>query len=124
MYGDTEVMRRRAAQLREQAADLRTLADRLVAQTDAAGWEGRAAEALRVRIRERAGRLRTAAARHDAAAESLGTHLLEVERLQDLIAAQEEQAADLDPATFTAPPPGHRSWLTTALPERTAGDRA
>lgn len=124
MYGDTEVMRRRAGQLREQAVDLRALADRLVAQTDAAGWSGRAAEGLRVRIRERAGRLRTSAARHEAAAESLDAHLLEVDRLKELIATHEEQAADLDPATFAAPPPGHRGWLTAALPERTGGDRS
>ena len=35
MYGDTDVIRRRAAELREQGVDLRGLADRLVARTDA-----------------------------------------------------------------------------------------
>ena len=34
MYGDTEVMRRRAAQLCEQGVGLRALADQLVARTE------------------------------------------------------------------------------------------
>lgn len=122
MYGDTEVMRRRAGQLREQGVDLRALADRLVAQTEAAGWTGRAGDALRERIRDRAARLHRAAARHEAAAESLERHLHEVDRLKELIAETEARAADLDPATFSAPPPGHRGWLRTTLPEPSRSD--
>ena len=47
MYGDSEVVRRRASQLREQGADVRALADQLVAQTESLGWTGRAAESMR-----------------------------------------------------------------------------
>jgi len=122
MYGDTEVMRRRAGQLREQGVDLRALADRLVAQTEAVGWSGRAGEALRERIRDRATHLRRAAARHEAAAEALERHLLEVGRLQERIADAEERASGLDPATFAAPPSGHRGWLQVALPEPSRSD--
>ena len=135
MYGDTDVMRRRAAQLREQGVDLRALADRLVARTEALGWTGRAADALRERIRDRAAHLRETAARHDTAADSLERHLLEVERLQDAIAGLECRATHLvadartrrarvetpDPAdqtlaAFTPPPSGHRDWLGVNLP--------
>lgn len=122
MYGDTEVMRRRAGQLREQCVDLRALADRLVAHTEAVAWPGRAGDALRERIRDRATHLHHAAARHEAAAESLERHLQEVERLKERIAEAEEQAAGLDPATFAAPPPGHRGWLDAALPEPSRSD--
>ncbi|MEI5676437.1 MULTISPECIES: hypothetical protein [Nocardioides] len=122
MYGDTEVMRRRAGQLREQAVDLRSLADRVVAQTEAVAWSGRAADSLRERVRDRATHLRRSAARHEAAAESLERHLLEVDRLKELIAESEQQATRLDPDSFAAPPPGHRGWLSTALPGRAGGD--
>jgi chromosome segregation ATPase len=122
MYGDTEVMRRRAGQLREQGVDLRALADRLVAQTEGVGWTGRAGDALRERIRDRAAELNRAAARHEAAAESLERHLHEVDRLKEQIAEAEEQAAGLDPTTFAAPPPGHRGWLRAALPEPSRSD--
>jgi uncharacterized protein YukE len=122
MYGDTEVMRRRAGQLREQAVDLRALADRLVAQTEGVGWAGRAGDALRERIRDRAAQLNRAAARHEAAAESLEHHLQEVDRLKELIAEAEQQAAGLDPASFAAPPPGHRGWLRVALSEPSRSD--
>lgn len=95
MYGDTDVMRRRAAQLREQGGDIRALADQLVARTESLGWTGRAADSLRERIRERAAHLREAAARHDTAADSLERHLLEVERLEDVIAGLERRATHL-----------------------------
>ena len=121
MYGDTEVMRRRAGQLREQGVDLRALADRLVAQTESVGWTGRAADSLRERIRDRAAQLGRSAARHEAAAESLERHLQEVDRLKELIAESEVQAARLDPASFAAPPPGHRGWLSAALPGPRSG---
>ena len=124
MYGDTEVMRRRAGQLREQAVDLRALADRMVAQTESVPWSGRAAEALRSRIRDRAVHLSRAAARHESAAETLERHAGEVGRLQERIAEQESAAAHLDPASFTAPPPGHRAWLEVQLPARQASEGA
>jgi hypothetical protein len=120
MYGDTEVMRRRAAQLREQGVDIRTMADRIVAQTEGIGWTGRAAESLSHRMRERATHLRDVAARHDGAAESLEAHLLEVERLKDAIAGTERKAAalvaDAPRDDFTPPPPGHKDWLAVELP--------
>ena len=65
MYGDTGVMRKRAAQLREQAGDIRSLADHLVAQTEGVAWTGRAADAMRERVRDRAAQLREVAAAHD-----------------------------------------------------------
>lgn len=126
MYGDTDVMRKRGAELREQSVDLRALADRLVARTEGVGWTGRAADALTVRIRERAAHLRDVAARHDTAADSLDAHVLEVDRLKDVIAAAERRAARIaedapgEPAdaaaAFVPPPPGHRDWLTVDLP--------
>jgi septal ring factor EnvC (AmiA/AmiB activator) len=122
MYGDTDAMRRRAGQLREQGAEVRALADRLVAQVDALDWSGRAAVALRARVRERAGLLRSCAGQHENAAESLERHLAEVDRLKDSIAGIERRAGSLvaeDPALrdrFTPPPPGHKAWLTISLP--------
>lgn len=122
MYGDTDVMRRRAAQLREQGDDIRAVADQLVAQTESIGWTGRAAAALRERVRDRAAHLRAAAARHDGAADSLEKHLLEVDRLKDAIADLERHAgvlaADEVAASFAPPPPGHKDWLTVSLPGR------
>jgi hypothetical protein len=118
VYGDPDVMRKRAAELREQGADLRALADRLVARTEGVGWTGRAADALAVRIRDRAAHLRDVATRHETAADSLERHLLEVERLQDAIGEAERRAARLaaDGVSFSPPPPGHRDWLTVDLP--------
>src|SRR6478609_4590672 len=95
MYGETEVMRRRSGELREQGVDLRALADRLVAQTESAGWTGRAAAALAERIRERARRLRDLAGRHDTAADSLDAHVAEVDGLKDSIADIERKADSL-----------------------------
>lgn len=145
MYGETDVMRKRSAELREQGVDLRALADRLVAQTESAGWTGRAAAALDERIRERAARLRDLARRHDTAADSLDAHVVEVDRLKDAIAGIERKAgslvadartriarADTDEhahdlriapapedalvAAFIPPPVGHRDWLSVELP--------
>src|SRR6478735_3111089 len=113
MYGDTDVMRRHAARLREQGVDLRAMADRLVAQTESAAWSGRAADALAERIRERATHLRDVAARHDGAAESMEAHVLEVDRLKEAIADAERRAGADDP-----PPSGHKDWLTLDLPGR------
>lgn len=95
MYGDTEVMRRRAGQLRDQGTDVRALADQLVAQTDALGWTGRAAESMRQRVQERATHLRSAAAQHETAADSLDRHVHEVEGSQDAIAGAERKASAL-----------------------------
>ena len=118
MYGDTDLMRKRAAELREQGIDLRALAEQLVARTEGVGWTGRAADALAVRIRDRAAHLRDVAARHDTAAESLDAHLLEVDRLKDAISAAERRARRLteDGASFAPPPPGHKDWLAVDLP--------
>ena len=95
MYGDTSVMRRRAGELRDQGADIAMNADQLVAQSDAIAWSGRAADAMRARVRERATHLRDAADLHDTAAESLTRHLGEVDRIKDSIAAVEQRAESL-----------------------------
>ncbi len=138
MYGDPGALRRRVDQLREQAVDVRALADELVARTEATGWEGRAAESLRVRVGERAHHLRVAASRHETAADSLERHVQEVSSLQEQVAAVERRAGDLvadartrvaglpdlvepdaDDVTllaFEPPPSGHRDWLTVELP--------
>ncbi len=115
MYGDTVVMRRRAGQLREQGADIRAAADRLVARSEAVPWHGRAADAMRERVKERATHLRAAAHAHDTAAESLERHLVEVDRLKDAVADAERRVRphdDTHPATATWPPSGHADWLT------------
>ena len=154
MYGDTEVLRRRVDDLRAQAVDVRDLADRLVAQTEAIGWTGRAADSMRVRVTERALHLRRAAAQHEAAADALDAHRREVEALQEAIAAVERRAGDLvaeartrvaalehrnddagdvrvepDPddvvlCSFEPPPSGHRDWLHVGLPGLHTGARA
>lgn len=144
MYGDTGVMRRRAGQLREQGGDIRRQADQLVSQMDAIAWSGRAADAMRERIRDRASQLRDVASRHDRAAESLERHQHEVESLKERIATAQHRAENLaadaqerldrlaaddrdgvhrEPvdadrvlAGFAPPPPGHKDWLTVELP--------
>lgn len=145
MYGDTGVMRRRAAQLREQGGDIRLRADQLVSQMEAIAWTGRASEAMRERIRERASHLRVVADRHETAAESLERHLQEVESLKGQIATTQHRAETLssdaetrlaqltshdDPdgirreptdedralTSFTPPPSGHKDWLDVELP--------
>ena len=138
MYGETDVMRRRVGQLREQSADIRQLADQLVGQTDGIAWTGRAADAMRDRARERATALRECAQRYDAAADALDRHADDVDHLKDAIALRERKTAalvadaqgrtadpdsDRSPAdedrvltAFTPPPPGHRDWLTVELP--------
>lgn len=138
MYGDPGALRRRVDQLREQAVDVRALADELVSRTEATGWEGRAAESLRVRVGERAHHLRVAATRHETAADSLERHLHEVGALQEHIADIERRSADLvadartrvarlpdrvEPDTddvallaFDPPATGHRDWLAVELP--------
>ena len=95
MYGDTSVMRRRAGELRDQGSDIAMTADHLVAQSDAITWSGRAADAMRARVRERATHLREAADLHETAAESLARHLGEVDRLKESIAGVEQRAESL-----------------------------
>ncbi|WP_300406006.1 hypothetical protein [Nocardioides sp.] len=95
MYGDPDVLRSQVDDLREQALDVRSLADQLVARTEGLGWSGRAAEAMRLRVTERAGHLRAAAAEHDAAADALLAHAQEVARLQEAIQDVEQRVHDL-----------------------------
>ncbi|MGH3347302.1 MAG: hypothetical protein ACRDO4_09990 [Nocardioides sp.] len=145
MYGDTAVMRKHAAALRDQGADIRAMADHLVGQAEQIGWAGRAAAAMRERVRERAAHLRGCASSHEGAADALEQHLHDVERSKDAIAEVERKAGSLvadaqtrvarvdaydDPegverrasdedralAAFTPPPSGHRDWLTIDLP--------
>ncbi len=126
MYGDTTVIRRRAAELRERADEIRAEADRLVARTDAAGWLGRAGDALRVRVRERALALRRSAGRHDDAAEALDRHAHEVERLQRLIEEVEHRVRRLVESADSwatkwlhhaeAPVSGSLGWLHVEVP--------
>ena len=138
MYGDTAAGRKRAAQLREQGGDIRTLATRLVSQAESVPWHGKAADAMRERIKERAAHLRSAAAQHETAAESLGKHLTEVDSLKEAIEVRAHKAtalvedartrasqapegtppdeADSRLLAFDPPPPGHQDWLTVELP--------
>jgi hypothetical protein len=146
MYGDADVMRKRVDQLREQAVDLRELADVLVAQTEGLGWTGRAAESMHERVRDRASRLRAVAAQHETAADSLDRHAQEIGTIKDAIVdverratalvgdartrvARVEAANDAEPdvrrvpdaddqalAGFSPPPSGHKDWLTVSLP--------
>ena len=95
MYGDTAAGRRRVAQLREQGGDIRALAARLVSQAEAAPWHGRAADAMRERITDRANHLRAAAAHHDTAADSLARHLGEVDSLKEAIDIRSHKATTL-----------------------------
>lgn len=142
MYGDTAAGRKRVAQLREQGGDIRALAARLVAQAEAVPWRGKAADAMRERIKERASHLRTAAAHHETAADSLARHLAEVDTLKEAIdqrahkatalvedartrashsggsdrAPGEPDSTDAALLAFDPPPAGHKDWLTITLP--------
>ena len=95
MYGDTAASRKRVAQLREQSGDIRAAADRLVAQAESVPWHGRAAEAMRTRIKERANQLRVAAGHHETAADSLARHLTEVDTRKDAIESIRHKADSL-----------------------------
>lgn len=120
MYGDTDVMRKQSGRLREQGTEIRALADQLVAQVEAVSWPGRAGDSMRERIRDRATKLREAAARHDRAADTLDTHVQLVDGLKDSIAETERRATALldDGALprFEPPAPGHKDWLAVTLP--------
>lgn len=119
MYGDTDVIRHRVDRLREQAGDIRASADQLVARSESVAWTGRAADAMRSRIKERAVSLRGVAERHETAADALERHLLEVDRLVEAIATTEKRAAamiaDGTLTDFTPPQPGHKDWLEVEL---------
>ena len=145
MYGDVAAMRKRVGQLREQGVDVRSMADRLVAQADAVDWHGRAADSMRTRMRDRAAHLRDCAHQHDNAADALDRHLNEIARTKDAISETEQKVASLmgdartrvvaveshdDPdgvrreaapgdrqlISFVPPPSGHKDWLTLELP--------
>lgn len=146
MYGDSEIIRRRASQLRDQGADVRALADELVARIEGLGWTGRAADAMRERVTDRASHLRLAAERHTGAADALAAHAESVDAVREEIAgtaarvgalvadarariaaiAARNEAGDgpqvaPDPldetlAAFTPPPAGHRDWLAVDIP--------
>lgn len=140
MYGDTGVIRRLAQQMSEQGTEIRRDADELVSASQLVVWQGRAAQAMRERMTERAVALRTTADEHDDAARALRHHADEVDRLKDLIreianrvrgliegarsrlADLADRALDLvkmvtpDPidemlSTFQPPPEGHKDWL-------------
>lgn len=141
MYGDSAASRLRIKQLREQSGDIRAAADRLVSQSESVPWRGRAAEAMRVRIKERAQQLRVAAAHHETAADSLARHVFEVEARKEAIAAAQAKATsltldaaarltvldaaveprepddeDVTLAAFVPLPAGHKDWLSVELP--------
>lgn len=140
MYGDTGVIRRLATQMSDQGTEIRSDADQLVKASQLVVWEGRAAEAMRERMAERAAALRKTADEHDDAAQALRHHADEVDRLKELIreiatrvrgliegaksrlADLADKAIDLiktvtpDPidemlSSFQPPPEGHKDWL-------------
>lgn len=120
MYGDTEVMRKHVARLREQGQDIRALAEQLVAQAEAVTWSGVAGDAMRERVREQATRLREVAERHESAAHALDAHGQLVDELKDAIAEAERRASalldDAELAQLEPPAPGHKDWLALTLP--------
>ncbi|MCW2845801.1 MAG: hypothetical protein JWN22_3717 [Nocardioides sp.] len=145
MYGDTTVIRGLARDLREQAADIRSEADRLVGQCENVHWKGLAADAMRRRTRDRASALRRSATLHEDAADALDHHAHEVDRLKDLIASIErkvhslidgarDRLADIGHGImdglrhvlpdagdelldrFVPPPPGSKDWLDVDVP--------
>jgi hypothetical protein len=93
VYGDSDVIRKRVDQLRDQAADVRALADQLVARTERLGWTGRAADAMQARVADRATHLWGVADRHDRGADALDRHAAAVDRATDEIAELERRAA-------------------------------
>ena len=118
MYGDSAASRKRVAQLREQGGDIRAMADRLVAQAESVPWTGRAAESMRTRIKERASHLRLAAGHHDAAADSLARHAVEVDALKDAIEtiAHKADALTSDARTRACPRPTPRASRAARTP--------
>ncbi|MCL2542505.1 MAG: hypothetical protein FWE71_08620 [Nocardioidaceae bacterium] len=95
MYGDSPQIKRRTDQLREQGVELHALADRLVAQTEAVGWRGRAAAALHGRIGERAATLRDLGELHQSASDALASHRHAVDEAKERIAEVQQRAERL-----------------------------
>jgi len=89
MYGDTRAIRRLAHDLRDQGDDIRTQADRLVAEAEATPWRGQAAVAMRASAAAHAGELRRTARWHDEAAAAVLDHAAQVDRTKALIASIE-----------------------------------
>jgi hypothetical protein len=138
MYGDTEAIRGLARTMRGQGRELRAEAEHLRSRAEATAWEGLAADAMRLRVRQQTGALHHTADLADEAARALDRHADEVDRLKALIAAIEATVHRLvaaakerlgglldhvlpDPvdellARFVPPPSGHRDWLSVELP--------
>ena len=116
MYGETDVVRKHAGRLRDQGEDIRALAERLVSHAESLHWSGRAADAMRERVRERAVRLREAAARHDTAADALDVHGREVDGVKDAIADAQRRVARTGSTEAELPPAGHKDWLELGVP--------
>ena len=138
MYGDTEAIRGLARTMSGQGAALRSEADRLVRRAETVPWQGRAADAMRLRVQGQARSLCGTAGLAEEAASALDRHADEVDRLKALIAAIEHKVLALvaaarerlaglvaavlpDPVDelldrFVPPPPGHRDWLLVDLP--------
>lgn len=138
MYGDTDVVRALARQMRARGADIRSEADDLLARAEAVPWSGLAADAMRRLARDHAGGLRRCAEEHESAADALERHARQVEHLEEVIAAIERKVGHLlDSAAgglaglvdhvvpgsvadwlhhFDPPPHGSREWLDVHLP--------
>jgi predicted phage gp36 major capsid-like protein len=138
MYGDTDVVRALARELRARAGEIRSEAGDLLARAEAVPWTGLTADAMRRLARAHAAELRRCAGEHEAAADALDRHAREVDHLVDLIAAIERKARRLvDSAAgglaglvghvvpgplddwlqhFDPPPHGSREWLDVHLP--------
>lgn len=148
MYGDTVVLRGLAQRMEDQAREIRREAEDLVRCSNEVLWSGRAAEAMRQRMRERAGALRATAAEHEDAGAALRAHADRVDAVKariDSIArrvqwmvedatsrmatlVRDRGAAGRDLLLeqvdeillgFRPPPPGHRDWLE--VPDRLPG---
>ena len=140
MYGDTGTIRRLAQRMVEQGDDIRRSIDNLEQAAESVRWNGRAATAMRERLRAQARRLRRSADEHDQAARALERHADQVDRLKARIAAIADKVSGLvegarsrlasladdaldaiDPLDkllddFTPPPRGHKAWL--AVPDQ------
>lgn len=144
VYGDTDVIRRLAGQMREQGEELRLECRTLLASVEGVQWNGKAAEAMRAHMKDTAASLAKTAREHDEAADALVAHAAEVDRLKALIAEIEHramgliagaesrlrslasQAVDLVKAapsgvdamlaSFVPPPSGTKAWLDVDLP--------
>lgn len=138
MYGDSAEIRELAARLRRRAEEVRETADRLAGRVARVEWRGRAAEAMRVRVRAGVGDLRAVAGDYERAAAALERHADEVDRLNALIARIEQRVRSLvseargrlggladgllgDPLDrlldhLPTPPSGHKDWLTLSIP--------